>query len=145
MVSLYLHYLRPTLRSFTTRHPFQQILLESVFWIGESVSSNRKKGSKNHQVNSFCCLFSGLNQCKLLSCSAGQECSIDKQGITSCVCPEYCEPIVRPICASNGRTYSNLCLMQREACLKQTSITAKYYGTCGKSNNPFVSLVGSFI
>ena len=44
------------------------------------------------------CIFniSGLNQCNLLSCGFGQECLIDKHGITECVCPKNCEAVVRP-------------------------------------------------
>jgi hypothetical protein len=70
----------------------------------------------------------------LLSCSHGEECEIDKQGITNCVCREKCEPIVRPACASDGQTYDNLCEMQNHGCHTRQDIAAKYFGTCGKNN-----------
>ena len=67
-----------------------------------------------------------------MSCSFGQECSIDKHGITECICPKSCEPIVRPVCASNDRTYDNICEMKRSACNERANTTAKYIGVCGK-------------
>lgn len=77
--------------------------------------------------------ISGLNQCKLLSCSNGQDCDIDKQGITNCVCSHNCEPIVRPVCANDGNTYDSLCEMQKFGCQKRLNIAAKYFGICGIS------------
>lgn len=67
-----------------------------------------------------------------MSCNYGQECSMDKHGITECICPKSCEPIVRPVCATDGKTYDNLCEMMRSACNQRLNITAKYIGVCGK-------------
>ena len=94
-----------------------------------------RQGAPLHIVYQGTCK-SGMNQCNLLSCSLGQECAIDKQGITSCVCPDYCEPIVRPVCASDGITYNNLCEMKRQACKARVKLTPSYIGTCGK---PFIT------
>ena len=77
-------------------------------------------------------IIAGLNQCKLLSCSHGQDCEIDKQGITNCVCSQTCQPVVRPICANNGKTYDNLCEMERYGCIDRVKLVAKYFGNCGK-------------
>ena len=76
-------------------------------------------------------LFLGLNQCKLLSCSHGQDCEVDKQGIANCVCSQTCEPIVRPVCANNGNTFDNLCEMELNGCQDRLPLVAKYFGTCG--------------
>ena len=75
-----------------------------------------------------------MNQCKLLSCSHGQDCEIDKQGITNCVCSHNCQPIVRPVCATNGRTYDNLCEMEKNGCQDREELSAKYFGICGNYN-----------
>lgn len=60
----------------------------------------------------------------------GEECEIDKQGITNCVCGKTCEAVVRPVCASDGNTYDNLCEMQRHGCQARRDLTARYFGTC---------------
>lgn len=78
---------------------------------------------------------SGLNQCKLLNCEFGQECEINKQGITNCICPESCEKIVRPVCASNGQTYDNECEMKKYGCRKKMALSIQYIGNCD-SNGP---------
>lgn len=57
---------------------------------------------------------------------------MDKHGIAECVCPKSCEPIVRPVCATDGKTYDNMCEMKRSACNLRLNITAKYIGVCGK-------------
>ena len=88
----------------------------------------------NNKKNEFS-FFLGLNQCKLLSCSHGQDCEIDKQGITNCVCSHNCQPIVRPVCATNGRTYDNLCEMEKNGCQDREELSAKYFGICGNYNS----------
>ncbi len=74
---------------------------------------------------------SEINQCKLLNCPYGQDCSVDENGVAECICGNSCEPIVRPVCGSNGLTYDNLCEMKKFACNKSENITAKYIGICG--------------
>lgn len=75
-----------------------------------------------------------MNQCNLLTCAYGEECSIDKQGITECVCPSAasCERVVRPVCASDGNTYDNECEMRAEGCRKKEDVTVEYFGICGE-------------
>lgn len=78
--------------------------------------------------------LAGVNQCNLLSCNADrwESCQIDKQGITNCVCVDNCESVVRPVCASDGVTYDNVCEMRRAACNKKEDVVEKYFGTCGE-------------
>ena len=72
------------------------------------------------------------NPCNQVTCGSGQECKTDKQGRASCGCPDFCEPIIRPVCASDRKTYKNLCEMNKQGCKRQTHLTVKYFGTCGK-------------
>ena len=41
--------------------------------------------------------------------------------------------MVRPVCASDGRSYDNACEMRRAACRrKEAGVTAEYVGVCGE-------------
>jgi coxsackievirus/adenovirus receptor len=70
-----------------------------------------------------------------LLCKSGEECGIDKFGIAHCECPPQCEPIMRPVCGQDGRTYESLCELRRAACLHKKLIDVKYIGSCGKPNS----------
>ncbi|XP_046396911.1 agrin-like [Ischnura elegans] len=60
---------------------------------------------------------SGANPCVGVSCGPGQSCIIDRFGIAHCECPPECEPVLRPVCGSDGATYDSPCALARAACL----------------------------
>lgn len=74
----------------------------------------------------------GTNPCESLQCGPFQECHINKFGIASCQCPPGCEPVMRPVCGSDGQTYNNLCELQRNSCLMRRMVNVLYNGQCGK-------------
>lgn len=65
-------------------------------------------------------------------CSFGEECAINKFGIAQCQCPSNCEPIMRPVCSKDDRTFPSECEMKRAACLGKTAIEITYTGICGE-------------
>ncbi|CAH0561782.1 unnamed protein product [Brassicogethes aeneus] len=75
---------------------------------------------------------SGINPCTSVRCSMGEECAINKFGIAHCECPPSCEPIMRPVCSKDGRTYPSDCELKRAACLARTAIEIAYTGVCGE-------------
>ncbi|KAL3289355.1 hypothetical protein HHI36_022791 [Cryptolaemus montrouzieri] len=75
---------------------------------------------------------SGINPCASVLCSIGEECSINKFGIAHCECPQSCEPVMRPVCTKEGRTFPSECEMQRAACLSRTPMEIVYRGVCGE-------------
>lgn len=57
---------------------------------------------------------------------------INKYGIARCECPSVCEPVVRPVCGKDSKTYDNDCELRRASCLTRTDIQIVYTGACGK-------------
>ncbi|XP_043244831.1 agrin-like, partial [Amphibalanus amphitrite] len=74
---------------------------------------------------------SGVNPCSALRCSEYERCEIDRGGVARCTCPDTCEPVVRPVCASDGRTYDNTCRLELERCRSGRAMHALHYGVCG--------------
>ncbi|KAG5885807.1 hypothetical protein JTB14_001416 [Gonioctena quinquepunctata] len=75
---------------------------------------------------------SGINPCISVRCTLGEECTINKFGIAHCQCPPSCEPIMRPVCSKDGRTFPSECELKRAGCLARTTIEIAYAGICGE-------------
>ncbi|CAB3365946.1 Hypothetical predicted protein [Cloeon dipterum] len=76
---------------------------------------------------------SGVNPCAGIRCSPGQECAINKFGIAKCECPGECEPVLRPTCGDDGRTYDSVCLLKRSACIAKRRVAVAHAGACGSA------------
>ncbi|XP_046614325.1 agrin-like isoform X1 [Neodiprion virginianus] len=74
---------------------------------------------------------SGSNPCDDAKCGSYQQCAINRYGIATCECGPECQPVMRPVCARGGSTYTSLCEMKRQACITKTSIELAYTGACG--------------
>ncbi|XP_036359766.1 agrin isoform X5 [Octopus sinensis] len=74
--------------------------------------------------------LSGTNPCAN-KCRKYERCNINRQGVAECVCPTSCEPVLRPICGSDGVTYDNECQLQKDACQNELPIILKQRGPCG--------------
>lgn len=84
----------------------------------------------------FCIFFlllciQGINPCDGAQCGSYQQCAIDRYGIARCECGPECQPVMRPVCARGGSTYTSFCEMKRQACMSKTSIDLAYTGACG--------------
>nr|CAD7261621.1 unnamed protein product [Timema shepardi] len=73
---------------------------------------------------------SGVNPCVSVHCQSGQECAITKYGIAQCECPPECEPVMRPVCGKDGRTYDSSCELSRVSCLNKKTVEVAYTGSC---------------
>ncbi|XP_067207512.1 agrin-like isoform X4 [Linepithema humile] len=73
----------------------------------------------------------GHNPCEAAKCNLYEQCAINRQGIASCECGPECEPVMRPVCARGGATYTSMCELKRQACLTKGNIEVAYVGTCG--------------
>ena len=79
----------------------------------------------------------GNNPCESVSCGEYESCrmtpGIDGQYSAECVCQDqHCDLVVRPICASDGRSYDNECEMRRHSCTVRRHIYVRSRGLCGK-------------
>lgn len=78
--------------------------------------------------------FVGINPCLSVKCTKDEECKINKLGIAECHCPSNCEPIIKPICSNDGRTFSSECEMKKIACKTRETIEISHMGICGEIN-----------
>jgi len=46
----------------------------------------------------------GVNPCEALVCKGYESCNIDRFGIAQCTCAMSCDPVIQPICGSDGKT-----------------------------------------
>nr|XP_021328860.1 follistatin-related protein 1-like isoform X2 [Danio rerio] len=73
--------------------------------------------------------------CQLLKCHSpiGSWCQVVKEeGVLTpkCVCPSTCPRQRAPVCSVLGKTYSNECLLHKEACRKKRRIGKAHNGAC---------------
>ncbi|XP_028399649.1 neurogenic locus notch homolog protein 2-like isoform X2 [Dendronephthya gigantea] len=81
-----------------------------------------------------------LDPCSISLCDFGR--CVVVNGTATCVCKNACPFIEEPVCASDNKTYANLCVMEAEACERKEHLTVQYDGPCDdlealpKANNP---------
>ncbi|CAL4097372.1 unnamed protein product, partial [Meganyctiphanes norvegica] len=73
-------------------------------------------------------LVASKGDCELclgVQCHYGGRCEAGQ-----CVCPNECPNMQDPVCASDGRTYQNECLLQQAACGRHTQLRVVFVGQC---------------
>lgn len=78
------------------------------------------------------CIIS--DPCKGFKCTSSQVCQLDDQRRPVCRCDSRCNEPFAPVCGSDGKTYSNECMMRVEACKKRREITKLFRGECRAGN-----------
>ncbi|CAJ0957416.1 unnamed protein product, partial [Mesorhabditis belari] len=76
------------------------------------------------------CKDSG-NPCAALSCPPGSRCSLSPSGAPKCECDASCPQIVKPVCASDGITYTSECEMRKSSCEAKRRVYVRHTGNCG--------------
>ncbi|TMS35812.1 hypothetical protein L596_003127 [Steinernema carpocapsae] len=112
---------------------------------GDSVLSTVVCSSDGREFPSFCHLnkfacenkanisakyFGSCDPCKNVRCPKGTVCKLNENRKGECRCSEQCTMDYSPICATNGKTYENECLMKVAACKLESEIQFFKKGRC---------------
>ncbi|MEQ2275798.1 Tomoregulin-1 [Xenotaenia resolanae] len=67
---------------------------------------------------------------KCSTCKYGAECDEDSEDVW-CICNIDCSGHnENPVCATDGNSYNNPCLVREASCMKQEQIDVKHLGRC---------------
>uniref|UniRef100_A0A915PPS5 Agrin n=1 Tax=Setaria digitata TaxID=48799 RepID=A0A915PPS5_9BILA len=79
--------------------------------------------------------YYGKYPCKDFVCSSGTVCKVTADRRAECRCSQQCTMHSDPVCATDGNTYENECLMSVSACRHDNEIQIYHKGRC-KEDNP---------
>nr|XP_024219435.1 agrin-like isoform X3 [Halyomorpha halys] len=74
--------------------------------------------------------------CAGVSCPGGEVCLVTEGRIARCSCPEQCPLDHAPVCASDGRTFTNECALRADACRTRRKLKVQYRGPCNQGLDP---------
>jgi len=85
-----------------------------------------------------------LDPCTNTSCKYYSHCVASSPHQFTCVCENSCPSYEEQVCASNGRTFTNLCLLRKEICRTSGNYTNYHPGSCTGIINTCSVLVNIF-
>lgn len=85
-----------------------------------------------------------LDPCTNTSCKYYSHCVASSPHQFTCVCENSCPSYEEQVCASNGRTFTNLCLLRKEICRTSGNYTDYHPGSCTGIVNTCSVLVNIF-
>ncbi|XP_028029690.1 agrin-like [Bombyx mandarina] len=80
--------------------------------------------------------YGKCDPCAGVTCPDPEVCQLDERRAPSCRCAEPCPLEFSPVCASDGKTYSNECQMHRESCRARKQLKIIFKGQCSSGVNP---------
>ena len=80
-----------------------------------------------------CCVYhllTDLDPCINVSCKYFAVCKAFGPRDARCICVDNCPSFEEPVCSSNGTTYDNVCVFQREMCHLRANFTVYHPEDC---------------
>ncbi|XP_054715534.1 agrin-like [Uloborus diversus] len=68
--------------------------------------------------------------CEGVECPNAQVCQLDDNRNAICRCNAICSEDLKPVCGSDGKTYTNECTLRVDACKSRKNIRVVYAGRC---------------
>ncbi|XP_076328006.1 agrin-like isoform X3 [Tachypleus tridentatus] len=78
--------------------------------------------------------------CLGVECPSNQVCQLDDNRNPICRCNAICPRDFRPVCGSDGKTYTNECILRVAACKSRRSLRIIYMDKCSEGANPCESV-----
>nr|XP_058961641.1 uncharacterized protein LOC131788567 [Pocillopora verrucosa] len=87
-------------------------------------------GGQRENINVNYLVIGDLEPCRNVSCEYHSHCvALGPQQVT-CRCESSCPSFEEQVCASNGRTFRNLCLLEKEICTTRGNYSYIHPGSC---------------
>lgn len=71
-----------------------------------------------------------LDPCRNINCTYESFCHASTPRNYTCICRDNCPSYEEQVCASNGRTFKNMCFLKKEICETFGNYTKYHPGSC---------------
>ncbi|XGW12472.1 hypothetical protein V3C99_013291, partial [Haemonchus contortus] len=95
-----------------------------------------KQHACHTQTNITVRYFGECDPCANVECARGTRCKLNSLRKPECRCSEQCALHFEPVCADNGLTYTNECVMNVAACKEDNQLSVYKKGKCSDFHNP---------
>ncbi|KAL9961211.1 hypothetical protein ACROYT_G030114 [Oculina patagonica] len=87
------------------------------------------KGQRSDVIVNYL-LIGDLDPCRDINCTYHSYCKAYTPVRYACICQEHCPSYEEQVCGSNGRTFKNLCLLQKDICTRRANYSYYHPGSC---------------